>query len=486
MDPLFSIIIPLEFHRGQWKRCWHAWNAQTADKSIYEIILVVPPDFQEPGLLNALSGCRLEFSPGTRDMDLCAAGAARARGRYLLFTEAHCWPEPDVLERCLEAIDANPDWAGFSCLSIPTTHNRLSKAEAKMYMADIEYAMDVHPWRKILDQCFVTSREAYEHCGGFKTGIGHYAEWLLAAGYFQRGYKIGFFPKAGFHHYYSGSLSDLEAFTLDFVNGEIGYFGGEYGTSDSHLQEIPSEWICQGNFDRDMARAVLHIAVQGLWPPGISYRYLPWTMAEIGRWIPPAISGDGMVRAGAVAAAAFARAALLLAIAIAPQKWLDRQFENFIAKLIRAQRLTKVGMQRRTRRGPIKPGYVGFGIDAFKLDSTGFYPLERYQGVQFRWSETAAAVAVSAPAGPQTIRIDCIPVRNLSDKRSDFRFYIDGVRISSSRVSMQADRVSIDINFARPQILKLGWTCMPFRAAADHRRLGLPVKCIELIACIPG
>ncbi|QWG17092.1 glycosyltransferase [Bradyrhizobium sediminis] len=482
MDPLFSIIIPLEFHRGQWKRCWQAWNAQTVDKSIYEIILVVPHYFQEPGLLNELSGCRLEFSSGTHDMDLCVAGAARARGRYLVFTEAHCWPEPDALELCQEAIDANPDWVGFSCLSIPTTHNWLSEAEAGMYEADIAYAMQVHPWRKILDQCFVTDRDAYERCGGFQSGLGHFAEWLLAADYFQHGYKLGYFPKARFHHYYSGSLSDLKAFTLDFVTGEMRYFGREHDGRDSRLFEIPPEWICQGNFDRDTARAVVRIAVQSLWPLRESYRDLPRSMIRIGRWIIPAIFGDRIARVSAAAAAAYARIVLLLAIWIGSRKWLNHRFTKYVTALIRAQRLATIETQHRKEQATLRPGYVGFGLDAFTLEATGFYPLERHQGIQFRWSETAAAVVISAPAGRHKVRIDCLPVRDLTDARSDFRFYIDGARISSSQLSIEADRVNIDFNLARPQIVRLGWTCLPLIAVADPRQLGLPVEQVDLIS----
>jgi hypothetical protein len=177
---------------------------------------------------------------------------------------------------------------------------------------------------------------------------------------------------------------------------------------------------------------------------------------------------------------------LLLAIAIGSRKWLNHQFREYIAKLIRAQRLTTIAMLRRTRRRTIQPGYVGFGLDALTLDATGFYPLEQSQGNQFRWSETAAAVLVFVPAGPQKIRIDCIPVRDLSDARSDFRFYIDGVRIPSSQLSMEADRVSIDLNLAQPQIVKLGWTCLPLIAAADPRQLGLAIKRIELTCRGPG
>lgn len=484
--PVISVIIPLEFHRDQWERCWEGWNAQTVARSVYELILIVPPGFQGRAWLDGISADRVEFSSQSHDIDLCAAGAKKARGEYLLFTEAHCWPEPDALERCLEAIEANPDWAGFSCLSVPVTHNRLSIAEAHMYVTDVEYGMHVHPWRKINDNCFVTSREAYECCGGFKTGLGHFAEWLLAAGYHQRGYKLGYFPRARFHHYFCGSLNELDAFTVDFVNGEIGYLGSEHDDSNSHLFEIPPEWLDQGNLDREMARAVLHIALQALWPPGISYRFLPWSIVEIGRWIPAAIFGDRIVRARAAVAVGCARVILLLATRIGSQKWLNLQFTSYVAKLISAQRLAKIGMQRRTRRDALKTGHLGFGVDPFSPDATGFYPLEQSQGFQFRWSETAAAVLVSAPAGGQTIQIDCLPVRGLSDKRSDFRFYIDGARISSSQLSVAADRVSIDLDLARPQVFKLGWTCTPFKATADHRLLGLAVKRIELMPRIVG
>jgi hypothetical protein len=480
-EPLFSVIIPLEFHRGQWERCWQNWNVQTVERSAYELILVVPPGFHEHSLLKELSVDRLEFSSGSHDIDLCAEGAAKARGKYLIFTEAHCWPEPDVLEHCLEAFNANPDWAGFSCLSAPITHSGLSKAEAHMYMADVEYGMRVHPWRKINDNCFVTKREAYEHCGGFKSGLGHFAEWLLAASYFERGYKVGFFPKARFHHYYSGSLNELKTFTLDFVTGEAGYFNGEHDEVSSRLFEIPPEWIYQGNFDRGMARAVLYIAVQSLLPLGRSYRHLMRSATQVGRWLAPAIFGDWTVRISASTAATYARIVLLLASAIGSQNWLNCRFRKYIAALIHAQRLAIMGMQRRKGRDTIQPGDVGFGLDALALNATGFYPLEQFQGSQFRWSETAAAVLVFAPAGLQRIHIDCIPVRDLFDAKSDFRFYLDGVRIPSSQLSMESDRISIGLDMARPKVVTLGWTCLPFIAPADARNLGLPIQRLELI-----
>ena len=57
-----------------------------------------------------------------------------------------------------------------------------------MYQADIEFGMKQHPWRKVLDQCFVTRRDVYWECGGLREELGHFAEWVLAAAYHARGY----------------------------------------------------------------------------------------------------------------------------------------------------------------------------------------------------------------------------------------------------------------------------------------------------------
>ena|ERR1700687_91668 len=102
----------------------------------------------------------------------------------------------------------------------------------------------------------------------------------------------------------------------------------------------------------------------------------------------------------------------------------------------------------------------------------------------FRWSETAAGVIVSVPAGLQEIRIYCVSVRDLSDAKSDLRFYINGECIPSSQLSIEEYRVSIILNMSGPEIIKLGWTCLPFVAVADSRQLGLPIKGIELSAVI--
>jgi len=477
--PLLSIIIPLEFHRGQWDRAWQGWQSQTLDRASFEIILVVPPDFPDRDKLAELGDlARLEYSNHSHDIGLCAAGAAKARGKFLFFTESHCWPEPDILELCLQAFHAHPDWTGFSCKSVRVVHNRLSEAEADMYEADTEYGMTVHPWRKILDVCFLTRREAYEAFGGFKPEFGHFSEWALAATYFEMGYTIGYLPEARIHHYYIGSLAELKTFTLDFVQGEIRYFseGGREGGSS--LPEIPPELVCQDNLNRDMARGILRMVGRDMLTSPAANGRSKQAMWALGRWASPAIFGDGLVRAEAAAVAVYAYLDAALAAVISSRQRLGVVFKRFIAALIRYQRLRCIRAERLSSRS--RDAMTGSGEDAGILDQTGFYPLEKFDGLSFRWSETAAAVRLCAEDGNTSIRIKCAPVRDLANG-IDLRFYLDGRRIPDGANAMDMDRFEIRIDLPQSGTYTLGWICRRFEAKADPRHLGLPVVGVELV-----
>jgi hypothetical protein len=108
-----------------------------------------------------------------------------------------------------------------------------------------------------------------------------------------------------------------------------------------------------------------------------------------------------------------------------------------------------LGQQKRGRPGQAGP-----------TDQTGFYPLEKYQGIQFRWSETAAAVRVRADASSQSVLIKCVPnIRNLSE--TDLRLYFDGKRIPDNAISMDANDFEIRIDVPKSGTCKLGWLCRP-------------------------
>ncbi|MGY8663600.1 hypothetical protein Q3C01_14680 [Bradyrhizobium sp. UFLA05-109] len=470
--PLFSVIIPLEFHRGQWEQSWQGWMSQTLARPLYEIILVVPPDFSPRGNLSALADgeARLEFSDSAHDIGLCAFGAAKARGRYLFFTESHCWPEPNVLALCVRAFEDHPEWSGFSCKSIPVCHNRLSEAEAAMYQADIDFGMKVHPWRKVLDQCFVTRREAYEECGGLREELGHFAEWVLAAAYHARGHVIGYLEEARFHHYYIGRLSDLKTFTLDFVQGEIRYLSEGRLEPGSELLEIPVEWRSQDNFDPALARSALRALVLDRH----SWSERPReTWDGFRRWVEPALFGDLLARGAARLAAASARCVLTVLAHVGSRESVARWMKHYIAALIDFQRLDCI--QRVREAGGALLQRLGDQV----LAQAGFNAGETWHGRAFRWSEPEAAVRIGGSPGRNVVRVECLNIREPLD-RIGLRFYLDGVQIADRSIAIHEGGFELRLDLPSSDEATLAWTCPRFAAAGDSRRLGLPVVGIEV------
>src|SRR6478609_11637269 len=387
-SPLFSIIIPLESHRGQWEQSWLGWTSQTADTSLYEIILVVPPDFTAREQLKALVGnrARFEFADSEHDIGLCAFGATKARGSYLFFTESHCRPEPDVIELCIGAIDVHPDWAGFSCRSIPICHNRLSVAEAAMYQADIEFGMKQHPWRKVLDQCFVTRHDVYRECGGLREELGHFAEWVLAAAYHARGHTIGYLEEARFHHYYIGEIGELKTFTLDFVQGEIRHLSEARNDPGSELLEAPVEWSSRGDFNVALARSALAARMR-------AGRVTSEGLQAIGRWGAIALAVDRLALGLARVSAGYARCSLTVLTMGGSRGSIARWLKRYIAALIHYQRLYCIhGIQ-----GSL--GGAAQSLGDQMVAQAGFHAWEVWQGRSFRWSEPEAALRIEAPPG---------------------------------------------------------------------------------------
>ncbi|MFB6458995.1 glycosyltransferase family 2 protein [Bradyrhizobium tunisiense] len=473
-SPLFSIIIPLEYHRGQWEQSWLGWTSQTADKSLYEIILVVPPDFRAREELKVLAGdrARLEFTDSEHDIGLCAFGATKARGSHLFFTESHCWPEPGVIELCIRAIEAHPDWAGFSCHSVPICHNRLSVAEAAMYQADIEFGMKQHPWRKVLDQCFVTRRDVYWECGGLREELGHFAEWVLAAAYHAKGYAIGYLEEARFHHYYVGELGELKTFTLDFVQGEIRYLGEARRDPGSELLEVPVEWVEWAGFDVSLARAALNALVHD----GFASRGRKWPgekLRAFWRWGALALCGDLGARVAARLAVMQAYFGLCALMVIGQSEAIARSMRRYIAALIHLQRLECI----RRIAGPTGPAARFLGDRV--LGQAGFHALESSSGHIFRWSEPQAAVRIQGSAGRNTVRIRS-PVLREPLREIGAHFYVNGARVDASAIAIGPDSYTLRLDLPPSGIAILAWSCPVFRGIGDPRRLGLSVVSIEV------
>lgn len=472
--PMFSVIIPLDDHRGQWRQSWLGWKSQTVEASLYEIIVVVPPDVLLRADIESIVGneAHLEYSESGHDIELSALGAAKARGSYLFFTESHCRPEPDVLELCVRAIADHPDWSGFSCRSIAICHNALSEAEAAMYQSDIEFGMKQHRWLKVLDQCFVTRRDVYEQCGGLRTDLGHFAEWVLAASYYARGHIVGYLNEARVHHYYVGRLDELKAFTLDFVQGEIRYLSEERREPGSELLEIPAEWSERDNFDASLARDALSALVRYSLS-GRGWKRPDEKLRAFLRWTSAALFGDLPARIAARLVAAHARMLLTALTMVGSSEATARWMKRYISSLIRLQRLDCV---RRVRRHA-KPAASQLGDHV--LAQLGFHRMESSAGHRFCWSEPQAAVRIKGVPGRNIVRIRSPALRAPLDKIGAY-FYLDGAPVDSAAIAIGRDSYTLSLDLPPSGIASLAWACPVFRGVGDSRRLGLSIVAIDV------
>ena len=360
--PRFSVIIPLESHRGHAVRCVRGWAAeQVFPRDQFELVLACPPG-HPPDELNEI---RSLLGPQDRvlqfdhhhDMGLCVGAAEAARGDLLFFTESHCIPEPETLARTDAAARLNPEWAGFSCHSVPITDNLLSKIEAESYGRDIEFGMTEHPWRKVLDQCFVVQREAYFQAGGFDPAFGHFAEWLIAARLHALGLKIGYTPAARIHHVYIGQFGEWRRFTADFVEGQMKYLALEPADPlRTMFDEVP-EWSRRHNLQRDVARRVCRMLVLDLrrslvvGSPGRRLSLLRrWHWRLLTAWLSRAVGGSSKVLVQAHLQRLWFRLALRTDLLLRDQERAEKHLARCCEAIARLERVRFLGRWARDFR----------------------------------------------------------------------------------------------------------------------------------------
>jgi hypothetical protein len=490
------VIIPLEFHRGQALRCIRGWaKEQLFPREQFEILVASPAGhpLAELDEICAVLGPQdrvLEFDR-EHDMDLCAKAAEHAHAEVLFFTESHCIPEPETLARADAVVREHPEWAGFSCCSVPITSNLLSEIEAEWYGRDIEFGMNEHPWRKVLDQCFVVRRSDYFQAGGFDPAYGHFAEWLIAARFYDLGMKIGYAPTVRVHHVYIGEFGEWHRFTADFVQGQMAYLALEPGDRLTTMFDEVPEWSRRHAFRRTVAlrvcRMLLHdLRVERAERSGGLWSASRWHWRPLRSWVVRAVAGHAVVLMTAQRRRLTSRLALRVDL-------LRRDTQRAEVRLGRCcEAIATVERMKFLRRQVRRPEQLGADPSALdgalphdtglwqpgRLDEdhgVGFYEAEVSGAEAFRWSEPAAYVELPLAAGQHRIRLNWL-FRPLVSGEPSLRFYIDERPLRSADVSVRDDHAEFRVDVLdASSALRLGWVCAEYRAEGDHRALGLPV-----------
>ena len=428
----FSVIIPLESHRGQVEACLHRWAyEQTYPRDQYEIVAVGCQRSLDEATITFFKSLlhendRLLLFDEPHDMALCAYGAQQAKGEVLFFTESHCLPEPDILSIADKALNTHSNWSGFSCQSLRITHNRLSTVEADMYEANIRYGMQEHTWRKILDQCFVVRAESYHDAGGFRPELGHFAEWHLAARMHQKGYQIGYVPEAQVHHYYIGDINELIEFSTDFVHGELTY-QSEFVDDPcrSYFQE-PLEWLIHYQWHPQLAYQAFRLAWQArsksIWKMLHPYEIL----ARCKLLLTLSAYPKNNIRLSWIKAnLRFQFTRLILYLGLFPlfgMSFLSKAFVRLIDATIRLERIRFIKNLLKNKTAQVKPPFPASASSLYWTPDTsnpfpyfGFHVSEEWQAQKFKWSEPVGIIQIPLLPGNYHLSIEWLPIKRIEN-----------------------------------------------------------------------
>ena len=495
--PALSVIAPLIDNRGHAVEAVSSWTrGQTLARDQYEVLVVSngrEGDAEAAAQRYLGPGDRLLRREHVNELALDDHGARQARGRWLLFTEGHCVPEPTCLEALLEHLETRWPTEAGACLRTTDDGNPhpLAALEGRAYQEGFaEWSRD-GDWRKVTIRGIAVRRQVYLDVGGFEHEFGCFAEAALAATLHARGYRLGYVPAAAVKHYNSTNLRELLAYVQEYRDGEAryragvpaahfeAYFGGE---PEMAAPTGVDRWWAVHAAARSLAAAVARPRVEGaLDMARTAFRVLPGLVGST-------LLGDAGDRLAA--RVTYLRARFSFAI---PGQHPDERYRRYLRLWEAAGRVARAGAVRPRAllvTEPVKEAdpRAGFVLRPGELGPDrliGFHARETWEGRAFRWAAPLAMLAVQVPPEPYRVILDTRGLRG-RDIRGLVDLYLNGHRapvapagydpLAPGELAFTVDRRMF--RPAPPQRLTLVSRRLRAAGSRDPRALGLPLFAI--------
>jgi Glycosyl transferase family 2 len=227
--PELSVVLTLGDHQGHAVECVESWaRAQELPRERYEVVVVGSgAERRVEGQVRPLltEHDRLLRLDSSEELELHDHGARAARGRWLLFTEAHTVAEPSCLSSLLRYLSEHESSQAGACIrSTPDGSSKpVAKCEQRWYADGFEEWSREGDWRKVTIRGFAIRRDAYLEAGGFEHRFGCFAETAMAATLADRGHRLGYAQQAAIKHYDATDLGQLTGYVREYREGEIAY-----------------------------------------------------------------------------------------------------------------------------------------------------------------------------------------------------------------------------------------------------------------------
>ncbi|HZS04375.1 MAG TPA: glycosyltransferase [Blastocatellia bacterium] len=489
-DLRVSVIVTLTDERGQGRECVRMLTqGQTLAREKYEVIVITDGSYpqlaREAEKMLAPQDSLVHF-PSSNEFYLYEIAARRARGRVLFFTEAHCVPEPECLEAMVRFLDISGcDGARCRSVRIDENLNYLAQMEDRVIEDFRSANLQKDHWLKVLIHGFGIHRDVYFQEGGFTSEFGQFAEWELAARLHSRGRRLGYAPEVVVRHCYAGDLKILFSFIRDFTRGEMkcrATLPKEF--CEKYFGPLP-EWFEHGFYNSALTRRLCLYLIErfsSALKDG-DYKASLELLRLLRRFDVTALCGLRWHLLAARKSIILARLKMRLWRFSAERCY--QAYHRHWAAIIQYCRLEFLADQAAALRGEV-PATFQYDLTRIAADDlTGFYPLETWQGHSFRWSEPAAVVRVSLPAGDYEVRIEMLPVRSealplhievIFDGHTVCKTTQDSHRPVTFRLTADKFKPETDRHY-------LALLCNAFRPlqfdSTDERALGLPVTGIS-------
>ena len=228
-SPELSVVLTLVDHQGHGVECVESWaRRQELPRERYEVIVVgsgAEREIEDQVRPLLTEHDRLLRHGSSEELELHDHGARAARGRWLLFTEAHTVAEPTCLSSLLEYLGEHESRLAGACIrSTPDgSSHPVAKCEQRWYAEGFDQWSREGDWRKVTIRGFAIRRDAYLDAGGFEHRFGCFAETALAATLADRGHRLGYEPQAAIKHYDATRLGQLTGYVREYREGEIAY-----------------------------------------------------------------------------------------------------------------------------------------------------------------------------------------------------------------------------------------------------------------------
>lgn len=224
--PLVAVLYPVFDVRGDIAdhvRTWIDHQAQIAPER-FQVVVAASTEtmIDEAALRRVLRPWDLlvRVPHAKQDTELWNAAARAASAPWLLFVEAHGWPESDALAALTAWIDANPDKRACNFQIKNPDDYRIARL-MKRWFAQIQQGWtQPTTWRRLHRTAFALRRDVFDRVGPIDR-FGQFGPPLLSARLHQRNIAIATLPNSGLLHEDSPDIAVHINDTVDYVQGEL-------------------------------------------------------------------------------------------------------------------------------------------------------------------------------------------------------------------------------------------------------------------------